>query len=626
MSTANITIGSLRANLPVLEGQANYRRWANSWFVVLRGAKYWSVITDGERKEVRPIETRDGKSSTSVLDSIEEYDERNDAAHAAVLAGVSPELQDIVASCALELESARVAWNLLKEKFDHETTTSTLDLFNNFLDLKMEDGSPISDHISKYESSYQHILSRCAGSKRAEAKALHGFLAIEEVKIMCLFRSLPQSLENVVDNLSTKESLKYANVNKRLMDLQTTRSIASSSTSSKAYTAKTEPKQKECTWCKKQGHKRYTGHVHTDCRKLKAHKESSAGKSKDNESNNNKANVATTSQPDNSQNAPTASDFATEKAFVAQYPSASTTTWTLDSACTAQKDLFTKISPHGGSVTVGTGKQTPTIGRGTIELDLRLSDNTTVAATLNDVLYVPGLLGGNLISESVLEKKGFCITSSGGHRRVLKDGKEWMYAVADLKMSSSEYVIQQVVNKACFSSYIEAHKVFGHSGASVMERMSNLCPTIIPPKPEIFHCPSCALSKSTHSVPPPAHQRASKPFELLHSDLSGNFSTSLDGNQYYIAFIDDFSRFAWVYFLKKKSDTTKAIKDILKRIQTQYIKLFALTTVVNILIRKSNPFWLTKELFYKILRHMNMNQMDWQNDLIEQLLPKHVQC
>jgi transposase InsO family protein len=53
--------------------------------------------------------------------------------------------------------------------------------------------------------------------------------------------------------------------------------------------------------------------------------------------------------------------------------------------------------------------------------------------------------------------------------------------------------------------------------------------------------------------------------------MFGNFSTtSLGRNQYYIAFIDDFFRFAWVYFLKKKSDTTKAIKDILKRIQTQY--------------------------------------------------------
>jgi hypothetical protein len=88
--------------------------------------------------------------------------------------------------------------------------------------------------------------------------------------------------------------------------------------------------------------------------------------------------------------------------------------------------------------------------------------NTTIAAILNDVLYVPGLLGRNLISESVLEKKGFCITSSGGYQRVLNDGKEWMDAVADLKMSSLECVIQQVSNQACSPPYIEAHKAFGH--------------------------------------------------------------------------------------------------------------------------------------------------------------------
>jgi hypothetical protein len=81
-----------------------------------------------------------------------------------------------------------------------------------------------------------------------------------------------------------------------------------------------------------------------------------------------------------------------------------------------------------------------------------------------------------------------------------------MYAVADLKMSSSEYVIQQVINQACFSSYIEAYKVFGHPGARVMECMSNLYQTIISSKPAIFHYPFYTLSKSIHSVSPPAHE------------------------------------------------------------------------------------------------------------------------
>jgi hypothetical protein len=251
-STTEITIGSLKATLPILDGQANYRWWSNTWFVALRDADYWPVISgEDDEKEYPPTDEAEKRK----------YTRRNDAAHAAILVGVSPELQDLVSSCAHEAESARVAWKFLKDKFDHETTTFTLDLFNNFLDLKMEDGDAISDHLPKFETTYQHILSQCSESKRAEAKALHSFLSIEEVKVMCLFRSLPPSLENVVDKIPTKKNLHFSDVNKRLLALHSKWSTvsSSSSTSTKAYSAKEKKpeKQRECTWCKKQGHKYY---------------------------------------------------------------------------------------------------------------------------------------------------------------------------------------------------------------------------------------------------------------------------------------------------------------------------------------------------------------------------------
>jgi hypothetical protein len=55
-----------------------------------------------------------------------------------------------------------------------------------------------------------------------------------------------------------------------------------------------------------------------------------------------------------------------------------------------------------------------------------------------------------------------------------------MYAVADLK-PLLQNVIQQV-NKAYFPSYIEAHNAFGYPGASVIERMRKLYPSIVPKK------------------------------------------------------------------------------------------------------------------------------------------------
>jgi transposase InsO family protein len=289
------------------------------------------------------------------------------------------------------------------------------------------------------------------------------------------------------------------------------------STSTKAYSAKEKKpeKQRECTWCKKQGHKYYIGHVHTDCRKLKAHK-ANPSQSKRDEKDKEQAKIATVSDTNSDQL--TSSEYPTEKAFVPQTSyTSSMPEWILDSGAsthmTAHKELFTKLSSYGGTVTIGDNSILSVEGRGTIEM-------------------------------------------------------ECLYAILD---SSSQYAVQQIRNKASFSFYLEAYNAFCHPGSTVMENLLKKYPSTIPSKPETFHCPSCILSKSTHTVPHFTHKRASKPFDIVHSDLSGKFSTkSLGGNEYYIVFIDDFSRFSWVYFLKKKSDAVNAIKNFTNLIQTQF--------------------------------------------------------
>lgn len=44
------------------------------------------------------------------------------------------------------------------------------------------------------------------------------------------------------------------------------------------------------------------------------------------------------------------------------------------------------------------------------------------------------------------------------------------------------------------------------------------------------------------------------PLELVYSDVWGPTCTSVGGYKYYVSFLDDFSKFTWVYFLKHKSD------------------------------------------------------------------------
>jgi len=52
-------------------------------------------------------------------------------------------------------------------------------------------------------------------------------------------------------------------------------------------------------------------------------------------------------------------------------------------------------------------------------------------------------------------------------------------------------------------------------------------------------------------------KRASEPFELVHSDLCGPISVpSHSGAKYFIVYVNDYSRRAWVFFLPDKSSTT----------------------------------------------------------------------
>jgi hypothetical protein len=49
--------------------------------------------------------------------------------------------------------------------------------------------------------------------------------------------------------------------------------------------------------------------------------------------------------------------------------------------------------------------------------------------------------------------------------------------------------------------------------------------------------------------------RASRPLQIVHSDVGGPISPqSQDGYKYWLLIVDDYSRFPWIYFLKKKSD------------------------------------------------------------------------
>ena len=85
---------------------------------------------------------------------------------------------------------------------------------------------------------------------------------------------------------------------------------------------------------------------------------------------------------------------------------------------------------------------------------------------------------------------------------------------------------------------------------------------------------SCEHGKqSRKSHPTVIHTKIIEPLELIHVDLCGPSAIeSIAGNKYILVMVDEFSRFTWVFFLKRKSEATPTIINFIKSIEVSLRK------------------------------------------------------
>lgn len=83
-------------------------------------------------------------------------------------------------------------------------------------------------------------------------------------------------------------------------------------------------------------------------------------------------------------------------------------------------------------------------------------------------------------------------------------------------------------------------------------------------------CEICIQAKQHRkSRPKRAVKRTTKILQLLHSDLCGPISSDTD-EKYILTITDDYSRFTWVYFLSKKSDTFDSFRNFVTMIEKEF--------------------------------------------------------
>ena len=117
-----------------------------------------------------------------------------------------------------------------------------------------------------------------------------------------------------------------------------------------------------------------------------------------------------------------------------------------------------------------------------------------------------------------------------------------------------------------------AHCHFAHPSLEVLRQIPKnmlLPPNFDVPK-KIPVCPGCAKGKMTQCSFPSTLRCASKPFELIHSDLKSFSTVSYHKYHYIIFFLDNYTSSGWLTCLSAKSTAISATRQLLAAVETQY--------------------------------------------------------
>jgi len=102
------------------------------------------------------------------------------------------------------------------------------------------------------------------------------------------------------------------------------------------------------------------------------------------------------------------------------------------------------------------------------------------------------------------------------------------------------------------------HQRMGHPGDVILRKLPEMvkgAPKLITIPMAKKPCEACAKGKMPSCSFPQSVSRAMKPFQIVHLDLKDMIKRSFNGYHYVLTILDDFTSHAWLFNLKKKSDT-----------------------------------------------------------------------
>jgi transposase InsO family protein len=209
-------------------------------------------------------------------------------------------------------------------------------------------------------------------------------------------------------------------------------------------------------------------------------------------------------------------------------------------------------------ISLGDNRIVTVVGIGTVSF--RREDLPPISFT--DVLFIPGMKK-NLILVSTLQDRGFEVSFRGTEVLIypqgcsIDSGQVIGVREGDLYRLLFQPLLALVASSNSSGQLCELwHRRMAHLHHGALGGRREVVtgvPQIIIEHQDV--CRGCALGKFSKASFPSSDSKSAGILDLVHMDVCGPMSrNSLSGCEYYLTFIDDYSRKTWIYFLKTKSE------------------------------------------------------------------------
>lgn len=180
---------------------------------------------------------------------------------------------------------------------------------------------------------------------------------------------------------------------------------------------------------------------------------------------------------------------------------------------------------------------------------------------MNDILHVPNIYT-NLLSVHQFTKDNDCCFIFDSSSFIIQDrksGKTLFHSLTSNGLYPFHSSVPPLHSTAFFGAKVSAdvwHRRLGHPSSTFLHKvLSNSKLSLGSLSIVNSFCEYCQYAKGCKLPFSLSETVTTQPLDLIHSDVWGPAPTSsICGFKFYVLFIDDFSKYTWMFPLMSKSD------------------------------------------------------------------------